>query len=184
MNIQIFSGISVFLSFFGLIIKKASLCPNESIEGKSFFWKKNLFLNFFGSWAENCHTLAMNLQPIVKNAFGLSRVKFFKEIVSFLNVFLIVWYFFSEIERNFLKNLKKMDFWPKKINTLVIARFHASRELFVDFFLGKGSIAKTFSQLERNFVKFCRNFAADSWKAHHCVQMNLLSENMFLLLEK
>ena len=38
MNNQIFSGILVFLSFFGMIIKKASLCQNESIEGKCFFF--------------------------------------------------------------------------------------------------------------------------------------------------
>ena len=82
------------------------------------------------------------------------------------------------------EEIKKIDFWPEKISTLVIVGFHASRELFADFFPGKESIAKTFWQLERKFVMFCRNFPADSWKAHHCLQMNLLSENMFLLLEK
>ena len=185
MNIQIFSGFLVFFVVFWVDYQKGVPVPKwEYWENMIFFLEKKRFWFFFGSWAENCHTLAMNLQPIVKNAFGLSRGIFFEEIVSFLKDFLTVWYFLSEIERNLLKNLKKMDFWPEKTSTFVIAGFHASIELFVVFFLGKRSVAKTFSQLERNLVKFCRNFPADSWKAHHCVQMNLLSENMFLIMDK
>ena len=173
-----------FCRFLGWLSKRRPSAQMRVLRENDFFLEKKCFWFFFGSWAENCHTLAMNLQPIVKNAFGLSRGIFFKEIVSFLKDFLTVWHFLSEIERNLLKKLKKMDFWPEKTSTFVIAGFHASKELFVDFFLGKRSVAKTFSQLERNFVKFCRNFSADSWKAHHCVHMNLLSENMFLIMEK
>ena len=82
-SVQIFSGIYVFLSFFGMIIEKASLCPNECFEGRSFFLEKKGFWVFFSSWAENCHTLAMNLQPIVKNAFFLSRGTFSRRLILF-----------------------------------------------------------------------------------------------------
>ena len=137
-SLQIFSGFLFFLSFFGMIIKKASLCPNESIEGKCFFFgKKNVF-EFFSALERGI----VILWRWISNRLSKMRLVcleeiFLKEIVSFLKIFLTVWYFLSEIERNFLKSFKKMEFWPEKIVTLVIAGFHASRELFPDFFPGK-----------------------------------------------
>ena len=41
-----------------------------------FFWKKENFCVSFSSWAENCHTLAMNLQSTVKMRFFCLEVLF------------------------------------------------------------------------------------------------------------
>ena len=58
------------------------------------------------------------------------------------------------------------------------------RDSLWSFSTGKKSFAKTFSQLGRKFVLSCRNFPADLWKVHHCVQMNLLSKHIFFFGKK
>ena len=77
------------------------------------------------------------------------------------------------------KKFKTMKFWQKTISTVVTSIFHASRGTLCGFFSRKRIICKMFSQLERKFVTSCRSFPTDSWKVHHCIQMNLLRVNMF-----
>ena len=123
----------------------------------SFFWKKESFCVFFSSWAENCHTLAMNLQPIVKNAFFLSRGTFSRRLFLFwkkINSLVFPLKKWAQPSKKFIT----MNFWQKISARLSQLDSTPPEGLFADFFNGKESIAKTFSQLERSSLCFVETF--------------------------
>ena len=72
-----------------------------------------------------------------------------------------------------------MDFWREEISPVFITGFHASRERFVDLFLGKESIAKTFSLLERNLLSFVETFRQIREKCITASKWIFLSKKLF-----
>ena len=160
--LQIFSGVLVFLSFFGMIIDKASLCLNECFEGHFIFFEKRKVFEIFPALGRRIFILWRWISN------RLSKMRFFR-----LNELFQGDCFFSEKKFNSLvfplkkwpqlfKKFITMNFWQKTSARLSQLDSTLPRGLFAGFFPGKESIAKTFSQLERKFVKFfCRKKSAD-----------------------
>ena len=145
---------------------------------KIFFSNINVYDFFFRSWTENCRTLLMNLQPIVKKAFFLSRRTFSGRVNLFWKKTLTVRCFLSEFWPNIFRISGKNGISTEKYQYGCQNCSLCLQREFLGIFSGNDSNAKRFSQLERNFVKFFRKISADSWKVHHCVQMILLRKNL------
>ena len=96
-----------------MIIKKASLCPNECFEGHSFFLKKGRFLRFFQLLRGKLSYFGDESPTDCKNAFFLSRGVFSRRLFLFWKKNLTVWYFLSKSELNLLKKLKRWVFDKK-----------------------------------------------------------------------
>ena len=113
-----------------MVIKKASLSPNEKV----FFSNINVYDFFFRSWTENCRTLLMNLQPIVKKAFFLSRRTFSGRVNLFWKKTLTVRCFLSEFWPNIFRISGKNGISTENISTVVKTALFASRGNFWAFF--------------------------------------------------
>ena len=145
---------------------------------KTFDCEKKMFLDFFqllsvelSYFGDESPTGCQNC-VLSKGTFSRRSFLFWKKTDSLI-LCLRIW-------EELLKEIIKMEFWRKNISTVVTTGFHGSRgNLCGIYFSGKESFAKTFLQLERKFVMFFPKLPGHSWNVHHCVQINLLGENMF-----
>ena len=151
---------SFFCRFLGWQSKRR-LCAqmNECFEGLFFFFeKKESFCVFFSSWVENCHTLAMNLQPTVKMRFFCLEELFQGDC------------FFSEKKVNSLvfslkkwaepfKKLKTMNFWQKISARLSELESTLPEGLLAEFFFaGKNHLQKRFRSLSGSSLCFVEKY--------------------------
>ena len=146
----------------------------------SFFLKKGRFLSFFQLLGVELSYFGDESPTDCKNAFFLSRGTLLRRLFLFWKKLENLVFSFKKWAEPF-KKFTTMNFWQKKSARLSQLDSTLPEGLFADFSPGKESIAKTFSQLERKFVLFCRKKSTDSWKVHHCVQMNSLRKNMFFM---
>ena len=148
----------------------------------SFFWKKRRFLSFFQLLGGDLSYFGGESPTDCKNAFFLSRETLSRRLFLFWKKINNLVFSLKKWAEPFKKHIT-MNFWQKLSARLSQLDFTLPEGLFADFFPGKESIAKRFSQLERKFVMFCRKNSAEAWKVHHWVQMSLLKKNMFFLGE-
>ena len=154
-SIQNFNGNLVFLVVSWGDNRKGVSVPKRMFWGIFlFFWKRESFCVFFSSWAENCHTLAMNLQPTVKMRFFCLEELFQGDC------------FFSEKKVNSLlfslkkwaepfKKLKTMNFWQKISARLSELESTLPEGLLAEFFFAwKNHLQKRFRSLSGSSLCF------------------------------
>ena len=90
------------------------ICPEKHLLRKVRFSNKKFFTGFFQN-VERCRTLAMNLLPIVKNAFHLSRGTFREKCVFGKNIKCSIT-FFRIRETLFSSGLRKNRAFGRKVS--------------------------------------------------------------------
>ena len=157
-SVQIFSGVIFFLSFFGMIIEKASLCPNEWFEGRFFFLKKGRFLSFFQLLGVELSYFGDEPPTDCKKAFFLSRGTLSRRLFLFwtkINSLVFPLKKWAQLFKKFIT----MIFWQK-----ISARFSQLEStlpegLFAEFFFAeKNHLQKRFRNLSGSSLCFVEKF--------------------------